>query len=70
MLKGDKYHIKHFPKCSSKCLSTCPSCKIDQPGHYTGRNFLDKNKEILYEFLYEKNNKKNYGLFLKDELII
>lgn len=62
------YKIEYRPICSESCKVTCESCKVDTTGIYTGRNWVDRDGIVLYEFVYEKSGKRNVGIFEEREL--
>lgn len=60
---GKKYRIIYNPRCSDMCEVTCLSCKVDNIGEYTGRNWVDREGNMLYEMWYEVGGSRKYGIF-------
>lgn len=62
------YRIRFNPLCSSKCLVTCEWCKVDAVGKYTGRNWADRDGEMLYEFVYKEGERNKVGIYKLNEI--
>lgn len=50
------------------CDTTCLSCKVDGIGEYSGRNWVDKDGEPLYEMWYDSDGKRKYGIFKVEDI--
>jgi len=64
LVENKTYRIVYNPRCSVSCETTCISCKVDGYWEYTGRNWVDREGEPLYEF----RSKDKFGIFGKTEI--